>query len=43
MKITTYLYLAVLLCCLASCRKEDELTPSNIQDLFAPDPNATDE
>lgn len=43
MKITTYLYLAVLLCCLASCRKEDELTPSNTQELFAPDPNTTDE
>ena len=36
------LYIIVLAGCFTACQKEDSLTPSNINDLFAPDPEATD-
>ena len=36
------LYIIVLAGCFTACQQEDSLTPSNISDLFAPNPEATD-
>ena len=36
------LYIIVLAGCFTACQQEDSLTPSNIGDLFAPNPEATD-
>ena len=36
------LYIIVIAGCFTACQQEDSLTPSNISDLFAPNPEATD-
>lgn len=43
MKYIIFIYIAVWAACFSACQKEDDLKPSNIQDLFAPDPDASDE
>ena len=42
MKHIVFIYIIILAGCLSACQKEDNLTSSNISDLFAPNPNATD-
>ena len=42
LSMTVLLLIIVLAGCFTACQQEDSLTPSNISDLFAPNPEATD-